>query len=1172
MDQPTFNLNPPHFDIDMPPTDYGQFVVNVLARMTRESGTVDQSILRRAIGLASSFLLADASTNAEGGIATWQTGFNRLIDVVVVLHHRDELELESFNEASKACSECWSVAGTWRGMEECRQGVKEVAGKLKKLLDEPNRRTYKGHKVVAYFLIFIRSMSRPARPTRPVPAVPDNDKRIPEPDLRTLLTPIRAHYLKKSLIQLQFHRELDDITNAPADNASTLAYLGPPFAPPPKGAQRLDLPFLRYIFRHFVLTFPFMAAAPKDFYSDKLQPFVASIFARNLSPTVLIEDADDEETSEATRLKILQKVERNLAVFFSAGTKLLEPEQVVRLSQLDLDRLERIIKKRRVKKDVFDVNIVCIRAVTDKGRLIQFQEFIIRTRLSQDREICVSRRYGDFKTLADELRKAHPEEIVPSPPAKDRTAVDMTAPALAQLSSPTHSPTQAAFDKTSQDSLPQSSPIPGTFHAHAQQYGNSKHPASRLSREKNRLTLRAYLHSLLATPAFASSPLPQNYRALIEWARISLASTLFQTYVASDNSSETFAGLKRIHGLMPYFLLKAALKISNPVGMIRTVLDIFLAQPFGGRSLLQRMFTSSLSEEAKSLTAYIQHVSEEIADPVLCEKVRVFVYASRERQDFYRVSAAANNVHLLRVIMHGKEEPFLDRAQLTRVERAGRKWEAWEQKKKQRDEDSDDEGPPDEEAWLFEDLRLLVRLYSRLRDREQLIALIFEGVTAELLKDIITIFYAPLAQVYRAASIADSVSDLQDFINDLIRTVEQTEALSQLDPTMTVQAFIDLVSRHEQAFYTFVHKVHSKGAGLFDSLMHWIERFLTVTREGFGAGSGNGGPNEISLETLLPAGDKQRAELFEEVDKVVRYHYALKVAHEERLRRRFERSQGGNSNEGDMDAADKEAQILVHNVVKEIDLGELAVGEAGELFAQDTDEEDDYETEEDETDSEKDTSSEFETDSEEEEEPSQELFHPNRSLASLNPRPRDTIGKARAFSSTPGKDTHPPLPPKSNTMAAQPITAQPQVRQRAFSLRSVRSMTFLKDKGKDKEWDLPPPPVPPLPSRFEKELPPRPSNSSSPIPSRAPKVMPMHKTRSPSEQLSVDGSASLSSARQPLPSHTSGQPPPEPASKKKGKRKKGSDVLEPPELEYIPLLLPVFVEMMRPLLRPTPLS
>lgn len=69
---------------------------------------------------------------------------------------------------------------------------------------------------------------------------------------------------------------------------------------------------------------------------------------------------------------------------------------------------------------------------------------------------------------------------------------------------------------------------------------------------------------------------------------LSLASTIFQQFVAADAASESFAGLKRIHGLMPYMILKGILRISNPVAMIRGVLDLFTAQPFGGKSLLQR--------------------------------------------------------------------------------------------------------------------------------------------------------------------------------------------------------------------------------------------------------------------------------------------------------------------------------------------------------------------------------------------------------------------------------------------------------------------------------------------------------------------------------------------------------------------------------------------------------
>jgi hypothetical protein len=38
----------------------------------------------------------------------------------------------------------------------------------------------------------------------------------------------------------------------------------------------------------------------------------------------------------------------------------------------------------------------------------------------------------------------------------------------------------------------------------------------------------------------------------------------------------------------------------------------------------------------------------------------------------------------------------------------------------------DDDGPQNEDAWLFEDLTVLTKLNSRLREKEQLISLIFE--------------------------------------------------------------------------------------------------------------------------------------------------------------------------------------------------------------------------------------------------------------------------------------------------------------------------------------------------------------------------------------------------------------------------------------------------------------
>lgn len=189
------------------------------------------------------------------------------------------------------------------------------------------------------------------------------------------LTPIRAHYLKKTLIQLQFNKELDIITSPGHSTVSPLSYLGQPFKPPPKDAPRISLPFLRYIFRQFVLTFPFLDGAPNNFFPDKLQPFAASVLSKNLSPTSIMDDDVEQigEVSKSTRKKLLTKAERSLSILLSSGTKLVELEQVVRLSQADLNRLEAIAKNRiareRKSKDALDVNIISVRTVISKGRV-----------------------------------------------------------------------------------------------------------------------------------------------------------------------------------------------------------------------------------------------------------------------------------------------------------------------------------------------------------------------------------------------------------------------------------------------------------------------------------------------------------------------------------------------------------------------------------------------------------------------------------------------------------------------------------------------------------------------------------------------------------------------------------------------------------------------------------
>lgn len=128
------------------PTNFGKIVVDALAAVTKNGGAIDQRLLRMYLTMTPSYLVMDTSTNSEGGLATWRTGFVQLVDVLVALQKRGELELETVNAASKACSECWSISGSWRGLDLCKETVREVAGKLKTLLDE-NGRTFQGQQI-----------------------------------------------------------------------------------------------------------------------------------------------------------------------------------------------------------------------------------------------------------------------------------------------------------------------------------------------------------------------------------------------------------------------------------------------------------------------------------------------------------------------------------------------------------------------------------------------------------------------------------------------------------------------------------------------------------------------------------------------------------------------------------------------------------------------------------------------------------------------------------------------------------------------------------------------------------------------------------------------------------------------------------------------------------------
>lgn len=80
-----------------------------------------------------------------------------------------------------------------------------------------------------------------------------------------------------------------------------------------------------------------------------------------------------------------------------------------------------------------------------------------------------------------------------------------------------------------------------------------------------------------------------------------------------------------------------------------------------------------------------------------------------------------------------------------------------------------------DEFNLIQQLQNLLVAHLRIREKERMMGLVFQGVTGEIFKEAIAIFYQPLVKVYKSANVADSLFDVKYFVDELIKIVEQTE-------------------------------------------------------------------------------------------------------------------------------------------------------------------------------------------------------------------------------------------------------------------------------------------------------------------------------------------------------------------------------------------------------------
>ena len=795
---------------------------------------------------------------------------------------------------------------------------------------------------------------------------------IPPPG--SILTGKQEHYLKRELIAQEVHAEIQEL-NSP----TALRRFGAPFKSDFGEVSPVDsdLPILRYIFVNHVRNFPFLdKAKEKEFWQDKLQVFLESFANKNIS-------SSEDRLEESKRRKLAQKAEKLIELMMVSGIPTASGyEERIRFSELevvDAGAQEQGLMVNMPEGNYingWDINVAGVRTTSVKRniRYHQHAEFLIRVRKAGQPDVYVGRRYGEFSKFHKRLRVELPGKVLPPLPRKNKsnttTSSFLTSGGGDSDSISSVSTQSTNFDEggssralmtrahkrmSSKASLtPGSSPSRRPSTEASPSRGETVH----LHREGQRVSLRAFLRTLLQNPQIAETramsdfltlqpvklneeeltdierrkemdemrieeqkqfyeiarqraaeldvymerfrrdiverngltklfqeirnkdrieDLDMEYKKFAEWLRIEVAATIYHMFLAEDNSPELFAQAKRIHSLMPYGLLKNAIRIANPAAVMSAVLDLFMAQPLGTRSLLQRIFSMTLSDGVKAYQKSIDGLILKIDDPVFVRKMKAFVDADESIKNLLREEASNEDVDLVVAILRSEHfTPDLTPVQIGRVFNA---YVAWNSAIDNVDEELK------QGAQLFAHLKQLLKLLTRQRDKAMMARMIEEPTTLKLFRDLFTIFYEPLVRVYKSANIYSSITDFATFADDGIAVIEKAQRQDvSADPNQTVQSFIDLCARHEHNFYKFVHEVHIHDNGLFGALMSWLEDILDFLRKGPKAG-------KLDMNALfqgaIDMNQVNKDICIKEINDLIRWQEARKQWHQDKTRQKM---------------------------------------------------------------------------------------------------------------------------------------------------------------------------------------------------------------------------------------------------------------------------------------------
>ncbi|CUM64506.1 uncharacterized protein PRCAT00002111001 [Priceomyces carsonii] len=323
-------------------------------------------------------------------------------------------------------------------------------------------------------------------------------------------------------------------------------------------------------------------------------------------------------------------------------------------------------------------------------------------------------------------------------------------------------------------------------------------------------------------------------RSFSEWCKLEVAATLYQMFLANDNSNQFLEKCLKFHKLFPYRMIYGILRFTNPGKMLSRVLDLlFLNVPSlpkwgssetkNSRCLLSMIFVMLLDEDLSEFEKEFTVLRENLSQyQMLLEKLDNYTECDYDiHNDIIEESTAQKEDLLITILSTESIPPIASPESIKKVYESFKNFDKLE-------DTNDMKG-----CELYLHLKQYWQLKTRQKDKNLMKQLWQEPELVNLIKQFITIFYEPIIAVLAKCDIHLAFKEFQDFMNDLMVELVKLSSgeVYYLSSIEIFNRLRELIDRHESVFWNFIHNIYVKDdQNIFRNIVVWINKLLQVIK------------------------------------------------------------------------------------------------------------------------------------------------------------------------------------------------------------------------------------------------------------------------------------------------------------------------------------------------------